>query len=173
MKIAPASLSEEEKAMADLLNNSQLNNSQQQIFDFKVDNTVTSIETGVYQLVDGKWQEMYGFISEGISEFNGKGRIAVSFDDLKTQAHISIQNRENGSIIAGGSYQQNEEKSQCKARGFVFLSNEQPIVYDEANILAIQIGTDKSQLRTSSSYIEDPSRLAEYEEVYALGIIFN
>lgn len=166
MKIDVAKLSEEEKAIVDLLADHH-----QQLYDFQITDDVKSIEAGSYQFVDGEWVELYSIVSE--VDFNGKGRLSINFDDIKTGAHISVQNRETNVIFAGGSYQQNEEKSQCKAKSFVFLSKEKPIVYNEPIILAIQIGTDKSQFTTSSSFFDDPSQLSQYEEVYGIGIVFN
>ena len=54
--IEKAQLSEQEESIAKLLGA----NSEQLIYDFKLDNTVTSVQINTYVLINGEWKPISG-----------------------------------------------------------------------------------------------------------------
>ena len=76
MYIESAQLTEEEEKIAALLGL----NTQQQIYDFVLDETVQSIQVNTYRLIDGEWKLETGGGGQAFSDTTG--RIALSFDRL-------------------------------------------------------------------------------------------
>ena len=90
MYIEPAQLTEEEEKIAALLGL----NTQQQIYDFVLDETVQSIQVNTYRLIDGEWKLETGGGGQAFSD--ATGRIALSFERLDEGIRIAIQSEHSG-----------------------------------------------------------------------------
>lgn len=73
MYIEEAQLTEEEQNIANLLGVNQ----DYRLYDFKLDDTVKSIQINTYELTDGKWHLVSG--GGGLSFEDSCGRFALSF----------------------------------------------------------------------------------------------
>ena len=167
MYIETAQLTDEAKGITELLGIDK----NYDIYDFKLDDNVKSININLYELVDGAWEKLSG---GGYYAFdNSKGRIALGFDRIGDGMTIAIQSEDGVSSTIHDSDIENEDNLGLTTSK---LSEKKEIVYEEEIPLAIQIATSKNEI---SSYVVDyfyqPEEYEkfDYEHVYAITVEFS
>lgn len=167
--IEKAKLTKEEEKIAELLGDI----SEYEIFDFKIDSEIKTIQTNLNELKNGKWE----FVSGDLSQFKDKsGRIAFSFGNVGEGLRIATQSK---STSGYSSY--NTEYMEELNREDVFMSSSalkkrEEIIYEKEIPLFIQVLSSKDTVKafgmdsffTPEVYEED-----DYEHVYAITIMFS
>ncbi len=167
MQIAPAELTEEEEAMAELLGAGSGN----QIFDFRVSDPEVTVQINTYRLVDGAWDLVAG--GGGLRFAGSEGRIALSFEKLTDGLRIAVQGEKNSSATSFAT--QEQEFKEIGSYASNVLSNAAEITYAQEIPLAVQILTNKNQIRSfDTSYFFHPEDYEEYgyEGVFAITVCF-
>ncbi len=168
MQIAPAELTEEEEAIAELLGAKD----GQRIFDFRVSDPEVTVQINTYQLVDGVWDLKAG---GGGLRFSGEsGRIALSFEKITDSLQIGVQG-ERGFSSTKFSMQEQEFK-EIGSYATSVLANMTEIVYEQEIPLAVQILTDQNQIHSyDPSYFFQPGEYEKYgyEGVFAVTVCFS
>ena len=168
MYLAPAELSEAEEKLAKLLGEDGTN----YIYDFKLNDTVKSIQVNTYELKDGTWQLFAG--GGGYAFSDDKGRLALAFDNLKAGVRIALQGEKDNSATTYAS--EPLEESEQMSRATSWLQNSEEILYEKEIPLVVQVLTTQNSI---SSYgveaFENPEEYAKhgYEHVYAVTIRFS
>lgn len=169
MYIEPAQLTEEETDIVNLLGINQ----GQRIFDFKVDETVQVMNISVYELVDGQWDAFIG--GHGGRVFtDSKGRIALTFDHLGDGIREALQSENYSGSTAMDIIRDPDPEGTSWATSL--LSRQEEIRYEEEIPLAIQIVTNKNEIRSfDTSYFFHPEEYEQYgyDHVYAVTVLFS
>lgn len=166
--IEKAQLTEQEESIAELLGA----NSEQLIFDFKLDNNVKSIQVNTYELVNGEWNLISG--GGGRAFADNKGRLALDFENLAEELRIALQSEHSS-----GSTQYSTEPIEDftgMTQAASFLNDIAEIVYEQEIPLVIQILTTQNSVSTynvESFYTPDKYEKHGYEHVYAITIKFS
>ena len=169
MYIEPAQLTEEEEKIAALLGL----NTQQQIYDFVLDETVQSIQVNTYRLIDGEWKLETGGGGQAFSD--ATGRIALSFERLDEGIRIAIQSEHSGGSTEYDS-ERNENLNEIGSYATSILSEKTEFAYEEEIPLAVQIITSKNQVVSYRvDYFNSPEEYEKYgyEGVFAITIRFS
>lgn len=170
MYIQEAQLTTEEQSTIELLGLNQ----KYYLYDFKLDNSVKSIQINTYELFNGEWHIVSG---GGGQSFEGsEGRFALKFDNLANGLSVTVQSEDNlGSTL--WSYQKDYGTDftdmSCTTSA---LSNKKEIAYDQEIPLVIQIATSKNEIQTYTvDYFFEPQEFEkfDYEHVYAVTILFS
>jgi len=168
MYIAPAELTEAEENLANLLGA----NGTHFIYDFKLNDTVQSVQVNTYELKDGRWQLIAG--GGGHQFTDGKGRLALSSDRLEEGMRVALQSDSNEGSTTYSS--EPPEESSGMSRATSWLQNPTEIFYEKEIPLVVQVLTAQNMI---SSYgveaFETPEQYAKhgYEHVYAVTIRFS
>lgn len=166
MYIEPANLTEEEKNIAELLGL----NTEQRIFDFRLDDSVKSMQVNTYELADGQWELISGGGGREISD--DKGRIALGFEDLADGIRIAIQSEHQSGAT---SYTQDTE-SDTTSMATSVLSGRKEILLEQEIPLVVQIHTSQNVIRSYSvDFFFQPEDYAQYgyDHVYAVTVLFS
>lgn len=169
MYIEPAQLTEEEEKIAALLGL----NTQQQIYDFVLDETVQSIQVNTYRLIDGEWKLETGGGGQAFS--NATGRIALSFERLDEGIRIAIQSEHSGGSTEYDS-ECNEDLNEIGGYATSILSEKTEFAYEEEIPLVVQIITSKNEVVSYQvDYFNSPEEYEkfEYEGVFAITVRFS
>lgn len=169
MYIEPAQLTQAETDIMKLLDMDV----QQQIFDFKVDETVRRIELNAYELIDGKWDPFFG--GGGRAFTDTEGRMALRFENIGEGLWESLQS-ENHSGHTGWESLAEDEPETGISRASTMLTNRQEIIYEEEIPLAVQIITSRNMIRAfDTTYFFHPEEYAQYgyDHVYAVTVRFS
>lgn len=172
MYIEPAKLTEDEENTAELVGSDALN----LIYDFRLDDTVETMQLSVYELVDGAWEHAF---YNGTGQFiDSKGRIALGFDDISYGMRIARQGEHNGG--ADGYEREKEPDAAHMAKATAVLGQRTEFVYDQEIPLIIQAQTSqKGSASVFRSFCVDHFFEPEYFEgygydhVYAVTILFS
>ncbi len=167
MQIAPAELTEEEIAMAELLGE----DGGQQIFDFRVTDPEVTVQINTYRLVDGEWDLKAG--GGGLRFAGSQGRIALNFEKIPDGIRIAVQGEKNSSSTKFAP--QEQEFKEIGSYASNVLSNVTEITYGQEIPLAVQILTNKNQIRSfDTSYFFHPEDYEAYgyEGVFAVTVCF-
>lgn len=166
--LQPAQLSEQEQAILQLFGAG----TDARLFDFSLDDAVQSLQVNLYRLQDGRWEPDAGGSSLRFSD--REGRILFDFDRLAGGMRVAIQSEHENS---SSSYEREPEPGLdglgCATS---LISDQTEIRYGEEIPIAIQILTDKNEVRTFDlSYFAHPEEYARlgYERVYALTLCFR
>lgn len=141
------------------------------LYDFKVDDTIHSIQVNSYQLIDGKWKMESG----GGRVFDEKsGRLALGFDNLAEGLRVAFQSEKHNGADQYETELQEKEKSFSRAT--TSLRNKIFVEYEKEIPLVIQVFTSKNEIRTLA--LDDfytPERYVEedYDYVYAIAVTFS
>ena len=161
MTIAPAQLSEEEQALADLL---ALGMESYHIFDFQVEGA-KSIHLRAYELSDGEWN----CAEHGVLEAaGGAGRVALTFGKMAGKDAAGIFSSEV--TMAAG------DDAASMTFATATLTESAKIELDQEIPLAVQIATTKNEIRSYEvGYFHMPREYAKhgYEHVYAITVTFS
>lgn len=167
MYIEKARLSTQEENIVKLLGGDTL----VPIYDFKVDQTLKSIQINTYELEHGEWKRISG--GGGHAFADKEGRLALGFENLSEDLRVAIQ----GENSSGSVKHSTEEKEKFEgSRSESILNDRKEIVYEQEIPLAVQIFTTQNSI---SSYQVDcffePEKYEDqgYEHVYALTVRFS
>jgi len=168
MYIAPAELSRQELAMAELLEGDALN----AIYDFRVDERIKTIRVNAYELTDGKWELIMG---GGGNVFTAtEGRIALGIDRIPEYLRVAVQGGKNhGATVYRGDGDELTLPSGCAT---AILSKKVPLSYEEEIALAVQVITDKNEVRSfgpEAFYSPEVYDGYGYEHIYAVTVCFS
>lgn len=169
MYIEPSQLTEEEEKIAALLGL----NTQQQIYDFVLDETVQSIQVNTYRLIDGEWKLETGGGGQAFSD--ATGRIALSFERLDEGIRIAIQSEHSGGSTEYDS-ERNEDLNEIGGYATSILSEKTEFAYEEEIPLVVQIITSKNEVISYQvDYFNSPEEYEkfEYEGVFAITVRFS
>lgn len=169
MYIEPAQLTEEEEKIAALLGL----NTQQQIYDFVLDETVQSIQVNTYRLIDGEWKLETGGGGQAFSD--ATGRIALSFERLDEGIRIAIQSEHSGGSTEYDS-ERNEDLNEIGSYATSILSEKTEFAYEEEIPLVVQIITSKNEVVSYQvDYFNSPEEYEKYgyEGVFAITVRFS
>ncbi len=168
MYIEEAQLTEEEKAIAELLGLNQ----DYRLFDFEVDDTVKSLQINTYELTDGQWHMIAGGGGQAFED--SEGRLALGFHNLSEGLRISIQSEHhNGST---SYFKESGTELSGMSRTTSVLSGKREIAYDQEIPLVIQIITSKNEVHSYAvDYFFQPEEYEkyDYEHVYAITVLFS
>lgn len=167
MYIEAARLTDEENNIVELLGL----DTEHQIYDFYLDDTVNSIQINIYELIDGKWSNIPGGGTQALTD--SEGRIALDFKKISDGLRVAIQSENSNGAVS--NYKENNDNSNA---GYAtsYLTGKKEFVYEEEIPLAIQIVTSKNEI---NSYIVDyfyqPEEYEKYgyEHVYAITVLFS
>lgn len=168
MYIEKAELSQQEENMAKLLGD----NSDQLIFDFKLDDTVQSVQINTYQLINDGWQMILGGVGQQFSD--NKGRLALDFKNIADGVRVALQS-EHGTGSTEYSAVPAEEFTGM-GRSTSILSERTEITYEREIPLVVQITTTQNTINSYNvDYFFTPDEYQKlgYEHVYAITILFS
>lgn len=170
--IAPAELTAEESALAELLN---VKLDGFRIFDFGVgkagDGGVKSVQITLYELRDGEWAP----VSQNRRTLSDPaGRIALGFSKIPEGVELTLQS-EN---MIGTSTLEVQPVDKAKALTYAtsVLTGSVPIELDKEVPLVVQIATTKNEISSYDvKYFEMPREYGKhgYEHVYAITVMFS
>lgn len=167
MTINRAELTEEEQNILDLVNVDK----NPYLWDFTLDDTVKSMTTITYELVDGDWNEV-AYSSEQFEDLDG--RIALVFDNVADGVTTGVESESKG---GSQSYApEHDINFEGMASTTSTLSNPYDIVYDEEIPLVIQIHTTSDSIKSTNpeyGFFEDLDNYKNYEKVYAITVTFS
>ena len=168
MYIEAAQLSKEERKVAELLGLNQ----GQHIYDFCLDDSVTSIRINTYELVDGVWQLIAGGGGQTLQD--SEGRIALGFEKIGDGLRIAVQSENHG----GSSSYFKDVNEDYAGMGCAtsMLSDRTEVVYDREIPLVLQIVTSQKNVTAYvMDYFFQPEEYAKYnyEHVYAITVLFS
>lgn len=167
--IEKAKLTEEEEKIANLI--TDISNTE--IFDFKIDGKVKTIEINLSELIDGSWE----LISGDRGQFKDKsGRVALSFGSDGEGYRVATQSKN----ISGYSSSNNEYIKELNRADIMKSSNvldkKEEIIYEKEFPLVIQVLSKKdslSALGLDSYFTPEVYKDDEYEHIYAISIMFS
>ena len=167
MTIAPAQLSEEEQALADLL---ALGMESYHIFDFQVEGA-KSIHLRAYELSDGEWN----CAEHGVLEAaGGAGRVALTFGKMTEGVRMAC--KDAAGIFSSEVTMAAGDDAASMTFATSTLTESAKIELDQEIPLAVQIATTKNEIRSYEvGYFHMPREYAKhgYEHVYAITVMFS
>ncbi len=168
MYIEKAELSQQEENIAKLLGD----NGDQLIYDFKLDDTIQSVQVNTYRLIDGKWSMISGGGGHQFSD--SKGRLALDFENLAEGLRVALQSEHN----SGSTTISSEPVEEFTGMGRVtsILNEATEIAYEKEIPLVIQISTAQSSIYSYDvDYFFTPDEYEKhgYEHIYAITILFS
>lgn len=168
MYVEPAQLNQDEEAIARLLGA----NTEQLIYDFRVDQTVQSFTLTVYHLEEGAWTVFNG--GGGYAWSDTEGRLALDFDVIPDGMRVAIQHGDRLSATShtAAELMDTENTSRSTSR----LSNRTALVYEQEVPLVIQTYTNRMEHRSySPESFFTPELFADggFTDVYAVTIMFS
>ena len=169
MYIESARLIEEEEKIAVLLGL----NTEQRIYDFRLDESVQSIQVNTYRLMDGEWKLEAGGGGQAFSDTTG--RIALGFERLDEGNRIAIQSEHTDGSTEYKS-ERNEDLNEIGSFATSVLSGKAEVVYEKEIPLAVQIITSKNEVVSYQvDYFHSPEEYEKlgYEGVFAITVRFS
>ena len=170
--IAPAELTPEESALAQLLN---VKLDGYRIFDFAVgkagDGGVKSVQITLYELKGGEWAP----VSQNRRALSDpEGRIALGFSKIPEGVELTLQ----GESMIGASSLEVQPGDSVSSMTFAtsVLTVSVSIEVDKEVPLVVQIATTKNEIRSYDvKYFEMPREYDkhDYEHVYAITALFS
>lgn len=175
--IAPAQLTDEEEALASLLN---VETDSYRIFDFvfgsgsgreKEGEGVQSVQLTLYELSEGEWAVK----SQARRAFSdARGRVALSFGKITEGVNMAIQSENMQENMSLDKITQSDTGSMSYTTSV--LTESADLELDKETPLAIQIVTSKNDIQSYGvQYFEMPREYAKhgYEHVYAITVMFS
>ncbi len=167
MTIAPAQLSGEEQALADLL---ALGMESYHIFDFQVEGA-KSVRLRAYELSDGEWECVNHSVREAS---DGAGRIALTFGKMTEGVRMAC--KDSAGLLSSEFTMEAADGAAPLTFATSTLTGDVKIGLDEEIPLAVQIATTKNEIRSYDvGYFGMPREYAKhgYEHVYAITVTFS
>lgn len=165
MYLQTAELTEQETAILQLAG-ADLN---EKIYDFRADASLRSVRLRIYLLQGDGWEQVSGTT---LQEFEGGGRIAVTFDDLGAGHRFALQGKDAFSASAHRSDAPPDRTGTQMVTSW--LSGCQELRYEEEIPLALQVCTAKNEVRSPDlSGFFQPEVYQDYEFVYAVTVEFS
>ena len=121
--IEKARLSEQEESIAKLLGD----NSEQLIYDFKLDNSVKSVQVNTYELINGAWKLVSGGGGKAFSD--DKGRLALDFVNLAEGLRVALQSEHSSGSTKYSTEPTEEFKGMARATSI--LNDLTEITYEQ------------------------------------------
>lgn len=168
MYIEKAELTGQEENLAKLLGV----NENQRIYDFRLDDTVQTVQVNTYELKDGGWQLISG--GGGLQFSDSRGRMALRFDKLSEGMRVAIQSENESSAMEHSTEPADEDEGMSRTTSTLERLTE--IEYEQEIPLAIQICTTKDRVYSYQvEYFFSPEEYEkyDYEEVYAVTVLFS
>ena len=170
--IAPAELTPEESALAQLLN---VKLDGYRIFDFAVgkagDGGVKSVQITLYELKDGEWSP----VSQNRRALSDpEGRLALGFSKIPEGVELTFQSESLSSTLSLDGAVGGSVSSMTFATSV--LTESVPIEVDKEVPLVVQIATTKNEIRAYDvEYFDMPREYDkhDYEHVYAITALFS
>lgn len=166
--IEKAQLSEQEESIAKLLGA----NSEQLIYDFKLDNNVKSVQINTYELINGAWKLVSGGGGKAFSD--DKGRLALDFGNLAEGLRVAFQSEHSSSSTRCST--EPTEDFTGMSRATSILNDLTEITYEQEIPLVIQILTAQNSVSSYNvEYFFTPDKYEKhgYEHIYAITIRFS
>ena len=139
MTIAPAQLSQEEQALADLL---ALGMESYHIFDFQVEGA-KSIHLRAYELSDGEWK----CVNHGVLEAaGGAGRVALTFGKMTEGVRMAC--KDASGVFSSEVTMAAGDDAAAMTFATSTLTESAKIELDQEIPLAVQIATTKNEIRS-------------------------
>lgn len=167
MTIKTAELTEEESDLLELVKG----NTQVNIYDFEVNDTIKSIEISIHKLKQGKWENLSKTCNDVSSA--GKGKLVVSYQDIKDNVEVAIQTKEK--TVSTTYFEGLEDVDYGDMLGVTTtLAQSEEIIPGKEIPLVIQVYTSKSEVTglNPDSYYES-EKLMEHDNVYAITVLFS
>jgi len=168
MYIEKAELSQKEEDIAKLLGD----NSDQLIYDFRLDDTVQSVQINTYRLTDGEWRMISGGGGQQFSD--EKGRLALDFENIAEGLRVALQSEHNSGSTKYSS--EPAEEFAGMGRATSMLSDLTEITYEKEIPLVVQISTAQNSINSYNvDYFFSPDEYQKhgYEHVYAITVLFS
>ena len=172
MSVSPAKLSDEEAALAQLLDVSM---DSYRIFDFKPDGKgksgVKSVQIALYELEGGEWTVK---IRGQRALPDASGRLALSFGKITEGVSLTVQSENVFESLSLEPELPDDTSSMSYTTSM--LTESAMMDMDKETPLAIQIVTSKSDIISYGvQYFEMPREYARhnYEHVYAVTLMFS
>lgn len=168
MYIEKAELSSQEADLAKLLDVGE----NQKIYDFKLDDTVQTVQINTYHLKDGTWELIAGGGGQQFSD--SRGRLALRFDKISEGLRVAIQSEHEDGATEYTTEQAKEAPGMSRTTSM--LDDLTEIRYDQEIPLAVQICTKKNEVYSydvTCFYSPEEYAKHDYEEVYAITILFS
>lgn len=168
MYIEKAELSSQETDLATLLGVGE----NQKIFDFKLDDTVQTVQINAYQLKDGNWELIAGGGGQQFSD--PRGRLALRFDKISEGMRAAIQSEHENGATEYTTEQTGETPGMSRTTSM--LDDLTEIRYEEEIPLAVQVCTTKDKVYSydvTCFFTPEEYEKYDYEEVYAITILFS
>lgn len=170
--IAPAELTQEETALAQLLN---VNMDGYRIFDYQVgkagDGGVKSVQITLYELKEGEWAP----VSQNRRALSDPdGRIALGFSKIPEGVELTLQSENMLDTSTLETVPGDNASSMTYATSV--LTGSASIELDKETPLVVQIATTKSEICSYDvKYFEMPREYDKhgYEHVYAITALFS
>jgi hypothetical protein len=167
MFIEETKLTEQEENIVKLLG---LNN-EQYIYDFKLDDSLQSIQINTYELKNNSWRLISGSM-ESIEDT--EGRLAFSFEKLAEGLRVALQSRRK----SGSNEYTSEPIEETEGMSITtsMLKDKTEILYEVEIPLVIQIMTTKNVITSYNlEYFNKPDEYGKhgYEYVHAVTIKFS
>ena len=168
MYIEKTELTEEEDNIVTLLGAQN----KQHIYDFKLDNSVKSIQVNSYELINGEWNLVSG--GGGIAFTDSEGRLALGFANLAEGLRVAIQSDNN----SGSTEYSNdiEEDTSGILRATSTLNKNVEISYEQEIPLVLQVlttGNSANSFDVEYFFNPDIYDNHDYEHIYAITIRFS
>ena len=148
-------------------------NTEQRIYDFRLDESVQSIQVNTYRLMDGEWKLEAGGGGQAFSDTTG--RIALGFERLDEGNRIAIQSEHTDGSTEYKS-ERNEDLNEIGSFATSVLSGKAEVVYEKEIPLAVQIITSKNEVVSYQvDYFHSPEEYEKlgYEGVFAITVRFS
>lgn len=170
--IAPAQLTPEEAALAELLN---VQMDGYRIFDYQVgkagDGGVKSVQVTLYELKNGEWAPV-NQSRRALSD--SEGRIALGFSKIPEGVQLTLQSESQTSTLSLDALAGGSVTSMTYATSV--LTSSVSVELDEETPLVVQIATTKSEISSYDvKYFDMPREYDKhgYEHVYAITALFS
>ncbi len=165
MYLQMADLTEQETALLQLVGADR----NEKIYDFRADASLRSVRLRLYLLQGDGWEQVG---DTTLQEFEGGGRIAVTFDDLGAGHRFALQGKDAFSASAHRSDAPPDRTGTQMVTSW--LSQRQELRYEEEIPLALQVCTEKNEVRSPDlSGFFQPEVYQDYEFVYAVTVEFS
>lgn len=167
MWIEPASLSEKEQNLADLLGM----NSTHRLFDFSLADGAQSVRFNIYELTDGHWQSVSG---GGHTLTASSGRLAMSAENPAFDFRIAIQCGQD--VFSSKQTASETLDFSGMSRASASLSHRAEVLWNQEIPIFLQIVTSKTEIRTlDPEFFHTPEVFAPYDHdhIYAATVQFS
>lgn len=167
--IERAKLLKEEDEILELL----VGDNDYNIYDFKIDRDVKTLQTDLKELKDGKWE----FVSGDLTQFKDEtGRIALSFENFGEGLRVAIQSKNSSGYSSYATELVEEINKDLITITESTLEEREDIIYEKEIPIIIQtLSYEDSVISYSMDSFFTPEVYEEenYEHIYAVTVMFS